>query len=174
MSADCAASADAEAQLRKACAELGRRLRAGESVCAEEVLAAHREISDNDEAALEVIYSEYAVRVELDQTPDPAAWFARFPRLAERLQRLFEVHQLACAGGMDTTIGKQTTPPPAGSSGDAKPPASEDRLDTYEILEKIDQGGLRVFTKEDGSGKRPAPPAARASSRKRTALRACV
>src|SRR5436190_11018537 len=83
-----------ERQLRQACAELDRRLRAGESCRAEALLAAYPAVAANADLALELIYTEFVTREQLGQRPSPAEWGQRFPQWQERLQRLFQVDQL--------------------------------------------------------------------------------
>src|SRR5258705_12698608 len=93
-----------EQTLQQACAELTRRLRAGEDCCAEQLLQRFPELGGHPEAALELVYTEFVVREELGQSSSLAGWQARFPQLQERLQRLLDLHramQSAAANGTD-------------------------------------------------------------------------
>ncbi len=81
-----------EEQLRQARAELGRRLRAGADGAAEALLAERPALAADAEAALELIYTEFVVREELGQRPDPDAFCQRFPPWREQLRRLLDVH----------------------------------------------------------------------------------
>ena len=56
-----------ENTLRQVCAELERRLSAGDACAAESVFAAHPELSGDVDAALEVIYTEFVAREHLGQ-----------------------------------------------------------------------------------------------------------
>src|SRR5438128_2818406 len=83
-----------EKQLRQACAELDRRLRAGEPCTAEMLLAAYPALAANADLALELIYTEFVTREQLGQRPSPAEWCQRFPQWQDRLRRLFAVDEL--------------------------------------------------------------------------------
>src|SRR5207248_6604358 len=79
--------------LRQACAELGRRLRAGERYGAEDAFAAWPALAADADAAVELIGAEFALRAELGQAPAPEEWYARFPQWRDRLRRRFELRQ---------------------------------------------------------------------------------
>src|SRR5262245_10712782 len=85
-------------QLWWACAELNRRLRAGEACRAEDLLAALPSLAAQEDLALELIYAEFGLRERLGQAPSAEEWCRRFPRWAERLRRLLEVHRELGAG----------------------------------------------------------------------------
>jgi hypothetical protein len=65
MPPDPVVDATPEQQLRQACAELERRLRAGQPCCAEELLAAFPALAAHTESALELIYTEFVLRQEM-------------------------------------------------------------------------------------------------------------
>ena len=50
-------------------------------------------LQPSSEAAQELILTEFKVRQELGQNPDPAAWLDRFPRWRDDLRQLFEVYR---------------------------------------------------------------------------------
>ena len=113
--------------LRRACEELERRLRAGEFPAAEAVLAAHPDVAADPDAALELLYTEFVLGEELGRRPAPEGWYARFPELRDRLERVFAVHRTV------------QLPPPAPASGPAAGPARG-----YTILEELGRGGMGV------------------------------
>jgi hypothetical protein len=78
--------------VRQACDELSRRLRAGLSGGAEELLAADPTIESDIDAVLELIYTEFVVREQLGQQPQVQEWLDRFPKWRRELEQLFEVH----------------------------------------------------------------------------------
>src|SRR5262245_9576377 len=91
MAADTSATLVNEEQLREACAELDRRLRAHEPASVEDMLARLPGLSAD--SIVELIYTEFVVREELGRQLAPAEWFARFPQWRDRLERLMHVHQ---------------------------------------------------------------------------------
>lgn len=162
------AISDAKARhIRRACADLADRLRAGEDCRAEAFLAADPEALADADAALELIYLEFTVREELGQEPARADWFARFPQWRERLERLFEIGVLLDEVSdwlHDSDLPNPTTvadrprldrPDRNGDTPTADPPASPGALhaapapwtDEYELLEKIGRGGMGVVFK---------------------------
>jgi hypothetical protein len=76
-----AGQADAlqEGTLRFACAELDRRLRAGEGCRVEQLLADRPLLAACEDAAVELIHTEFVTREELGQRPTPEEFCARFP-----------------------------------------------------------------------------------------------
>ena len=101
---------DLSARLRRACADLDRRLRAGADARAEEAFAADPELAADPDAAVELAYAEFAAREELGQQPDRDAFLARFPDLRAALADQLHVHALIrseppAANGTPTTVG---------------------------------------------------------------------
>lgn len=150
-----------EQVLRKACAELDRRLRAGERCQAEEFLASFPCLAEDAERAVELVYTEYSVREELGGQPRPEDWLARFPRWATRLERLFAVH-----AELHEAESRKTLAPPGSGSGSiptvdsfrleidrekdeapAAPARAATPLGNYELLEEIGRGGMGVVFK---------------------------
>src|SRR5262245_29636686 len=79
-----------EDQLRRACAELDRCLRAGQPCSAEGLLAAYPALAADADTAVELIYAEFVTREALGQRPASAEWCARFPQWQEPLAKLFQ------------------------------------------------------------------------------------
>jgi serine/threonine protein kinase len=123
------AGAGAEKQLRQACAELDRRLRAGERCRAERFFAAAPLLASQEDWAVELIYTEFVAREELGRQPAPEEFYARFPHWRERLRRQFELHELL----RDSFAAGAASGPAA-----AEPPR---HLGGYELLGEIAHGG---------------------------------
>jgi serine/threonine protein kinase len=127
-------TAISEPQLRQACADLDRRLRAGEPCRAESFFANSPLLASQEDWAVELIYTEFVTREELGQRPAPEEFYARFPRWKERLGRQFQVHELLRDGAAAGAL------PPA----PADVPCPGDRLGPYELLEEAARGGCGV------------------------------
>lgn len=125
-----------ERQLRQACAEMDERLRAGEPCRAERFFSAYPLLGCHDEYALELIYTEFVTREELEQRPTPEEFYARFPHWRRRLERQFEVHDLL-RDGMVPEEDDEPRPVPARA-------AVGQRLGRYELLEELAHGGCGV------------------------------
>jgi serine/threonine protein kinase len=135
-------------ELAQACAEVERLLGAGQAASAEEVLAAHPALAGDDDAALEVVYTEFVAREALGQRPSPADFCARFPQWREGLAQLFEIHDtlagnstLAPAGDGDTWFSSDKRGWAA-----ARPSlvAAGRRVGNYELLGELGRGGMGV------------------------------
>jgi serine/threonine protein kinase/WD40 repeat protein len=135
--------------LRKACAELERRLRAGEACQAENILAAFPAIANHVNSVLELIYTEFVIRQELGQRPSPEEYYQRFPHLRADLAQVFAVHRFASADQTKDAM-ERLQPGFSGTGSGAAAEAAAARgghlkpLEGYEILEEIGRGGMGV------------------------------
>jgi serine/threonine protein kinase len=121
-----------ETQLRQACADLARRLYAGEACRAETVFEAYPDLASQADSALELIYStEFVIRLELGERPSFEEYYERFPQWQGALKQQFQVHEL-----LDN--------PASGAAPETWPSAAAgDTLtgwDAYELLGKIGHG----------------------------------
>ncbi|HEY6564416.1 MAG TPA: serine/threonine-protein kinase [Pirellulaceae bacterium] len=138
-------------QIRLACHELSGHLRAGHDSRAEEFLA---QITGGDRAldsALELLYTEFVVREELGQNPDPVDWYRRFPQYRNDLEELFQIHGYLREQEQVLGVARSTlvsariddTSPVLGASDTAV----KQSVPGYQLLEVIGRGGMGVVYK---------------------------
>jgi hypothetical protein len=126
-----------EAQLRQACADLDRGLRAGERCRAERFFARTPLLASREDWAVELIYTEFVTREELGQRPTPEEYYARFPAWKERLRRQIQVHELLRDSLAAEAALSAEAAPPAG-------PRAGERLGGHDLLEEVARGGCGV------------------------------
>jgi hypothetical protein len=136
-----------EKELRQACAELERRLRAGEDCHAENLLAACPILAADAESAVELLYAEFVLWRELGRRPDPEDWQRRFPQWHDRLARLFQVDQALQRELPSTSALSQVQPTASfqpGMDADRCPVAPGRHVGGYEVLAEVGRGGMGV------------------------------
>jgi hypothetical protein len=127
-----------ETVLRQACADLDQRLRTGDGHRVERLFADRPLLALSEDAAVELIYTEFVTREELGQRPTPEEYCARFPAWQGRLRRQFQVHRLFRD---DLETGAESSP-----TEPQEIPTVPKHLGGCELLEEVARGsGGMVF-----------------------------
>ena len=115
-------------------ADQRRRRRAGEAVLAEWYFGRFPGLFDDEDLALDLIFSEFLLRESLGEAPEVDEYLARFPRFAGaiRLQAAFHV-----------AIGDPDTEPDRAPKSEA-PPNDFPAIPGFEILREVGRGGMGV------------------------------
>jgi serine/threonine protein kinase/Tfp pilus assembly protein PilF len=96
------------------------------------------------ETLVALIYEEYCLREENEETPDPAEYLARFPELAAPLRRVLEIHGLV--GSASTTIASLSS---TGAPAVDFPEAGQTIAGFY-LVEELGRGAFaRVFLAQE-------------------------
>ncbi|AGA25279.1 serine/threonine-protein kinase [Singulisphaera acidiphila] len=121
-------------------ADIALRWEAGEKVMVEWYRDRYPDLGDETLVAL--IYEEFCLREENQDTPDPAEYRARFPEVASRLRRVFDIHGLVGSG--------QTTTTHAHSVPEIPYPEAGQTIAGFHLVEELGRGAFaRVFLAEE-------------------------
>jgi serine/threonine protein kinase/Tfp pilus assembly protein PilF len=148
--------ADEASRLPGAClallrAEMGLRWEAGDPVPTEAYRRRYPDLGDDTLVAL--AYEEFCLAEDAGRSPDPAAFYARFPELAERLRPVLEIHDLVGSGGSFT--GSTATVPATWGGAGAHPappafPVAGQTIGGFRLTAEIGRGSFaRVFRAEE-------------------------
>ncbi len=120
--------------------EIGLRWDGGERVTAEHYRDRYPEL--DPESLKELIYEEFCLREEAGDAPVPLEYEERFPELADRLRRVFDIHDLIGSGG-SAAFRVSSTPEVAF-------PESGQTTAGFRLLEELGRGAFaRVFLAEE-------------------------
>lgn len=151
MSSNSHPDGELEIRLRHACAEVDRRVRAGETDVVQDFLANQPEFASHEDLAIELIYAEFVTLEELGAAPSPGETFTKFPQWRSRLERLFQVHNVfrdeaeIDLDRSSETLAKidSTCDGDADRRGDSDRPLPR-RIAQYELIEEIARGGMGI------------------------------
>jgi serine/threonine protein kinase/Flp pilus assembly protein TadD len=131
-------------------------------------------VSANDEHLLDLLYHEILIRQEFDEQPSAMEFCQRFPRLRERIERLFAVHMaleeepwderawsdLPEASDSSESQPHESSGPTSADSSDSQQDSDEERTPQwprrrsarfavepppgYELLDEVGRGGMAV------------------------------
>jgi hypothetical protein len=144
MPVDQSANEGVREQLRRACAELYRRLQAGEPCSAEQLLAEFPALAADDTLALNLVCTEYVLRRQLGQQPTPDEWYARFPQWRDQLRQQFQVEGMLDEATPTLPATEVEQAAVTASTQAPTPPREPPSLNRYDLLEKLQVGGMGV------------------------------
>jgi WD40 repeat protein/serine/threonine protein kinase len=137
---------EASPEVRLACTQLRGRLKAGESLRVEDLLAAYPTLSLSDEAVFELIHAEVSTRRELGDRPTLEEWQTRFPALLRRREDLDTLRSLF--GSEMPTLSDGASPHQANELGPARGADGRlPKLGQYQLIQEIGRGGMGVVYK---------------------------
>lgn len=142
----------AEQRLRQAAEEIRRNIQAGRDRAVEAAVADWPEVLEDPDRALDLIYCEIDEREALGDAPKPGEYCDRFPHLADRIERLFEVHEAFRKAG-ELLSGSNL--PESGGGPNARAESSgiegghshRRALGQYQLVEEIGSGATGVVFK---------------------------
>jgi WD40 repeat protein/tetratricopeptide (TPR) repeat protein len=126
------------------------RRRRDEWVPAESYLDAFPTVKDDPERAVDVIFAEYLLREQLDESPTLDEYARRFPQYADQLKLQVELHRAMGGGAEDegawpATWDEGATHPAAGGKTESESGSGEHpKIPGYEILGVLGWGGMGV------------------------------
>ncbi|MGL4555651.1 MAG: serine/threonine-protein kinase, partial [Gemmataceae bacterium] len=123
---------------RQLCDELRRRIAAGEPIDADSLLAEHPEAAGDADTAVDLILTEFNVRREAGESPDPAYWLIRYCQWADPLRERFK------ALGLLTPSAAPATALTVVDRRGAATPAGLPVLPPHDIGDEISRGGMGV------------------------------
>ena len=115
---------------------------AGERPSIEGFLTRLAERDRDDEAILDLVYQEFAIRRAIGDPADMADYLRRFPACAEALIRQFALDEAIGAADDVAATWRAADPSPivTGPPG----PASPRSLDGYDLLDELGRGGMGI------------------------------
>ncbi|HZT80718.1 MAG TPA: serine/threonine-protein kinase, partial [Gemmataceae bacterium] len=136
---------DEDRQLASARAELERCLRAGQPCRAEELLASYPALAADPDKAVDLICTEFLLRREAGENPNPAEWCSRFPQWRDRLGPRLQAATPPGNGHSEASTAAERTVALALGQDTPRPAVSRPRsFGRYEVVAEVGRGGMGV------------------------------
>lgn len=124
-----------EQQLRSACQSVARRVAGGDRDVVDDILRSHPELAEDEEASVELLYTEFVERERLGQRPDVESWRAKYPKLSHRLAVLAQLHD--AMGNSPLTAGDRNV-----DEEDRPTTTRRERIGKFEIVGRVAEGAM--------------------------------
>ncbi len=139
--------------------DVRRGVLSGQQEVVEELLTRYPAAAEDVEQALDLIYAEMAAQEEAGKTPLLNEYTARFPQWADRIERLFEVHEAfrETEAAMDTDLPDPDSTFPGDdvslSATSPSIPLNDSRkIGQYELLNEIGSGATGIVFRARQAG----------------------
>ena len=125
------------------CIDQAERWRRGQRHRAEDYLFRHPTVAADEEAAIDLIYSEFVVRQQGGENPMAEEYAGRFPGYAERLRRLLNLDQLLLGDPQapDPRAARLTSVRLAAGPSPDVPLDAPAQIGKYRVIHFLGEGG---------------------------------
>jgi len=127
-------------------ADMGLKWEAGEKIAAQWYFDHYAGLSEDEIVAL--VYEEFCLREENQESPVPADYLSRFPQVAGPLGRVLEIHDLVGSGTTTATLSLSSEA--NGSGGERAFPEAGQTIAGFCLVEELGRGSFaRVFLAQE-------------------------
>ncbi len=129
-------------------ADMGLKWEAGEKIAAQWYIDHYAGLSEDEIVAL--VYEEFCLREENQESPVPAEFLGRFPQVAGPLGRVLEIHDLVGSGTATATVSPSLSREAGASGGERAFPEAGQTIAGFRLVEELGRGSFaRVFLAQE-------------------------